>query len=71
MGSGSNPDAKLPYNAVGAIGMSGVTLSPGTAQGSILTYRIGGVVAFIVAVLIVRRLLRGRAITLRMQALKP
>ena len=37
MGSGSNPDAKLPYNAVGAIGMSGVTLSPGTAQGSILT----------------------------------
>ena len=37
MGSGSNPDAKLPYNAVGTIGMSGVTLRQGTAQDSILT----------------------------------
>jgi hypothetical protein len=33
----SNPDAKLPYNAVGPVGMSGVELSQGTAQDSILT----------------------------------
>ncbi len=37
MGGGSNPDAKLPYNAVGVIGMSGVTLTQGAAQDSILT----------------------------------
>ncbi|HTR25053.1 MAG TPA: hypothetical protein VMI10_13815 [Terriglobales bacterium] len=37
MGSGSNPDAKLPYNAIGAIGMSGVTLGQGTEKDSILT----------------------------------
>jgi hypothetical protein len=34
---GSNPDAKLPYNAKGPIGMSGVSLSAGTAHDSILT----------------------------------
>ena len=34
---GSNPDAKLPYNAKGPIGMSGVTLSTGAAHDSILS----------------------------------
>jgi len=33
----SNPDAKLPFNAQGAIGMSGVTLSQGNAHDSVLT----------------------------------
>lgn len=40
MGDNTSPlqrDAKLPYNAKGAIGMSGVELSQGTAQDSILT----------------------------------
>jgi hypothetical protein len=40
MGDNTSPlqrDAKLPYNARGAIGMSGVELSQGTAQDSILT----------------------------------
>jgi hypothetical protein len=38
--TGGTPGAgntKLPFNAQGAIGMSGVTLSAGTAQDSILT----------------------------------
>ncbi|MGA9473905.1 MAG: hypothetical protein WBV36_15670 [Terriglobales bacterium] len=40
MGDNTSPvqrDAKLPYNAKGAIGMSGVELNQGTAQDSILT----------------------------------
>lgn len=40
MGDNTSPlqtNAKLPYNAKGAIGMSGVELSQGTAQDSILT----------------------------------
>jgi hypothetical protein len=32
-----NADAKLPFNAQGAVGMSGVSLNTGTAQDSILT----------------------------------
>jgi hypothetical protein len=36
-GGGSNPDAKLPYNAKGPIGMSGVSLGVGSAHDSILT----------------------------------
>lgn len=35
--SSNNADAKLPLNAKGAIGMSGVTLTAGTAQDSVLT----------------------------------
>ncbi len=35
-GSGSNPDAKLPFNAKGTVGMSGVELSE-AAQESVLT----------------------------------
>ncbi|MGA8271455.1 MAG: hypothetical protein WB919_07830 [Candidatus Sulfotelmatobacter sp.] len=36
-GNTGNPDAKLPFNAKGAIGMSGVDLSSGTAQDSVLS----------------------------------
>jgi len=36
-GGGSTSDAKLPFNAKGAVGMSGVTLGPGPAQDSVLT----------------------------------
>jgi hypothetical protein len=36
-GASSNSDAKLPFNAKGAIGMSGVTLAPGPTQDSVLT----------------------------------
>jgi len=36
-GGTTNSDAKLPFNAKGAIGMSGVTLAPGTAQDTVLT----------------------------------
>jgi hypothetical protein len=36
-GSSNNNDAKLPFNAKGAIGMSGVTLAPGASQDSVLT----------------------------------
>jgi hypothetical protein len=36
-GNASNPDAKLPFNAKGAIGMSGVELSVEAAQGSVLS----------------------------------
>ncbi len=36
-GATSNPDAKLPMNAVGPVGMSGVELKQGTAQDSIIT----------------------------------
>jgi hypothetical protein len=35
--SNNNPDAKLPFNAKGAIGMSGVSLDAGSAQNSVLT----------------------------------
>ena len=37
MATPTGADVKLPFNAKGAIGMSGVTLSPGTAHDSILT----------------------------------
>jgi hypothetical protein len=36
-GGTSNADAKLPFNAKGAVGMTGVTLTPGTAQDTVLT----------------------------------
>jgi hypothetical protein len=36
-GGSNNPDAKLPFNAKGAIGMSGVSLDAGSAQDSVLT----------------------------------
>jgi hypothetical protein len=36
-GATSNPDAKLPMNAVGPIGMSGVELKQGTSQDSIIS----------------------------------
>jgi hypothetical protein len=36
-GGSTNTDAKLPFNAKGAIGMSGVTLAPGSNQDSVLT----------------------------------
>jgi hypothetical protein len=36
-GGGSNPDAKMPYNAVGPVGMPGIELKQGTSKDSILS----------------------------------